>query len=84
MKKGQKEKATLKAASLETVVSELKDENTFLKQLLKDNPTSLKIEQVIHITERIGSGRSDDPVREVHKLWTNDGKFIASLTSYPV
>lgn len=84
MKNRQKEKATVKAASLEKEVSELKDENAFLKQLLKDNPTSLKVEKIIHITERIGSGRIDDPVREVHKLWTHDGKFITSLTSYPV
>ncbi|MDL2056795.1 hypothetical protein QQO16_01845 [Limosilactobacillus reuteri] len=84
MKNRQKEKATIKAASLETEISKLKSENTFLKQLLKDNPVSLKIERVIHITERIGSGKSDDPVREVHKLWTNDGKFIAILEEYPI
>ena len=82
---GQKKKeAILTTASLESEISELKDENKFLKQLLSGNPTSLNVEKIIHVTGRIGTGKEDDPVREVHKLWTIDGKFITSLTSYPV
>lgn len=82
--KEQEKETLLNAASLTNELNKLKDENNFLKELMKDNPSSLHVEQVIRITQRIGTGTNEDPVREVYKLWTIGGKFITSLNSYPL
>ncbi len=86
MSKEQKKKATNKVTDfnlLKLKNSKLEDKVSFLKQLQQENPTSLNVEKIIHITVRVGTGESDDPVREVHKLWTEDGRFITSLNDYP-
>ena len=64
--------------------SKLENKLSHLKQLQQGNPTSLNVEKIIHITVRVGTGESDDPIRDVHKLWTEDGKFIVSLEDYPI
>lgn len=87
MSEEQKEKATNKVTDfnlLKLKNSKLENKISLLKQLQQGNPTSLNVEKIIHITVRVGTGESDDPIRDVHKLWTEDGKFIVSLEDYPI
>lgn len=87
MNKEQKKKATNKVTDfnlLKLKNSELENKISLLKQLQQGNPTSLNVEKIIHITVRVGTGESDDPIRDIHKLWTEDGKFIVSLEDYPI
>lgn len=87
MSEEQKEKATNKVTDfnlLKLKNSKLEDKISLLKQLQQENPTSLNVEKIIHITVRVGTGESDDPIRDVHKLWTEDGEFIVSLENYPI
>lgn len=87
MSEEQKEKATNKVTDfnlLKLKNSKLENKISLLKQLQQGNPTSLNVEKIIHITVRVGTGESDDPIHDVHKLWTEDGKFIVSLEDYPI
>ena len=87
MSEEQKKKATNKVTDfnlLKLKNSELENKISLLKQLQQGNPTSLNVEEIIHITVRVGTGESDDPIRDIHKLWTEDGKFIVSLEDYPI
>lgn len=87
MSEEQKKKATNKVTDfnlLKLKNSKLENKISLLKQLQQGNPTSLNVEKIIHITVRVGTGESDDPIRDVHKLWTEDGKFIVSLEDYPI
>lgn len=48
-----------------------------LKTIQHSVPTKLEIKKVIDITETVGSGTKEDPVREVHSLWDiNTGLLI--------
>ncbi len=41
-----------------------------------------KIVELIYTTERVGEGKAGDPVRNVHQLWTKDGKLVVSYDRY--
>lgn len=41
-----------------------------------------KLVQVIQVTERCGSGRTDDPYREVCTFWNLDGEMLFKIDPF--
>ena len=61
-------------------IEKLKRENKTLKNIQEPTPRNLVIKKVIEVTEVVGSGTEEDPVREVTSLY--DIKNCRLITSY--
>lgn len=61
-------------------IEKLKRENKTLKDIQEPTPRNLVIKKVIEVTEVVGSGTEEDPVREVTSLY--DIKNCRLITSY--
>lgn len=61
-------------------IEKLKRENKTLKDIQEPTPRNLAIKKVIEVTEVVGSGTEEDPVREVTSLY--DIKNCRLITSY--
>nr|WP_321316048.1 hypothetical protein [uncultured Ligilactobacillus sp.] len=61
-------------------IEKLKRENETLKQIQEPTPRKLEIKKVIEVTEVIGSGTKEDPVREITSLY--DIKNCRLIASY--
>lgn len=61
-------------------IKKLKRENKTLKDIQEPTPRNLVIKKVIEVTEVVGSGTEEDPVREVTSLY--DIKNCKLITSY--
>ena len=61
-------------------IEKLKLENKTLKDIQEPTPRNLAIKKVIEVTEVVGSGTKEDPVREVKNLYDiENGKLITSF-----
>lgn len=61
-------------------IEKLKRENKTLKNIQEPTPRNLVIKKVIEVTEVVGSGTEEDPVREITSLY--DIKNCRLITSY--
>lgn len=61
-------------------IEKLKRENKTLKDIQEPTPRNLAIKKVIEVTEVVGSGTKEDPVREVKSIYDiENGKLINSF-----
>lgn len=61
-------------------IEKLKRENEVLKNIQEPTPRNLVVKKVIEVTEVVGSGTEEDPVREVKNLYDiENGKLITSF-----
>lgn len=60
-------------------IEQLKRENKTLRHIQTSTPDSLTVEKFIHVTERIGDGTSENPVRIIHNIYDMNGKLLTSF-----
>lgn len=60
-------------------IEQLKRENKTLRRIQTSTPASLTVEKVIHVTEKVGDGTSENPVRLIHNIYDMNGKLLTSF-----